>query len=720
MTTTPLPSAPIRAGETRSMSTDSSAIPLAPGACTTTTNAAAVPLVASQKKLQRLSVQSTASDDSFASAQYENSSHGIALGPGVGPMAFSSSVGNMHNLVSAQPGGGINFPHSRLAGPSVNPGTSALTAAMAHVSSAPSSGQSDSPSTRRSGWSNTNTSTSATSDEGNATFRATQHTTPQTEQQRLQEFAKQNGYNVNDPDLALYADLADAAAKATAQLEAQGDQDAPVTGDKGFEIRPHPEPEPEPELVLPPRTPSPDPVLQPALVPLVTHVPVMTYTILRYARSNTGLAEGADKATESIASAPNGVGALVRQAIALPQTLWGKGPQAEPKRIFSHGLHSIISATAPILLATLLHYLDVDDVMELRQTCRSIRTTLDSALGQELILHRYIGHLGYETWVTQLRALDAAAQAGPGGAAFLHRLTDCEGADPVPLNTADVMHFAIANRVSDEYGALSHLLDQRQIPDQRWSLLALSTTRAYNRVLARLRAQAHYAHENNGRGDTLSDSGTMAPLLAILRTGPQDRHPHLAPMLVRSVTQTSSIAPPSPATTTSVHNNLSPLYPGIPSTSERAIRAYEQMGMKRRLAEAKVRESSSTALLAPNVRGPWRPDRAPVWHVWVPASQPSGWLSDDELVVAEQQLSTCSVRGHQRADYLMMEGDVVWDVALGGAQNAGKFIYDGTFVRYVFHSFSSSLSLFSDFGDIRRILPFQKISLSRQAGRLVF
>lgn len=166
----------------------------------------------------------------------------------------------------------------------------------------------------------------------------------------------------------------------------------------------------------------------------------------------------------------------------------GRSPRrAREKRKYTRGLAAVVSVSSPVLLATLVHYLDVDDILELQRTCRPIRDTFHSALGIELFLHRYLGPIGYQTWSGTIAALDAATANGPNGAQLVPRLG--ASAEPVQLSIMDVFNFALGNEIRHEYVPLAQSVTKNSRIDGRWPRLARETTRAHNRVLARLRAQ---------------------------------------------------------------------------------------------------------------------------------------------------------------------------------------------------------------------------------------
>lgn len=399
-------------------------------------------------------------------------------------------------------------------------------------------------------------------------------------------------------------------------------------------------------LQEPPRAPTPVPQVDPAMKRLGEVIPTMSHLILRYARSNTGM--HTSSTTDAETGAPCEPGTTKHSLFAAPSSRAPPRRQRE-KRTYTRGLAAVVSSSAPVLLATLLHYLEIDDVVELSMTCRSIRETLNSALGAELVLHRFLGPIGYQTWAGQLAVLDAASANGPAAVALLPRL----GEEPVALTALDVMNYSLANEIRYEYLPLTTAVKKGGV-DSRWPRLARCTTRAHNRVLARLRAQPHYDPSPRDRvqARVLDEvqGTTLGPLLPILRHGPLGQH----------------AAPPH-----------------LEAQSERSVWAWQQLGFSRQHALRKAAPKKE----ALTFRVPWRPGRAPVWRVWVPVANAGGWLEDDDLALAEGELSRSGVRGHAKADHLMAEGDVVWDIAVGAERNEGKFIYDGTFIRYVSREF---------------------------------
>jgi hypothetical protein len=65
--------------------------------------------------------------------------------------------------------------------------------------------------------------------------------------------------------------------------------------------------------------------------------------------------------------------------------------------------------------------------------------------------------------------------------------------------------------------------------------------------------------------------------------------------------------------------------------------------------------------------------RAPLLRVFVP-SHDDKWLTDSNVVECEAELKRAGIA------HLLQPGDAVWDVAVGDENNAGRMVWDGTFL----------------------------------------
>ncbi|KAI9573044.1 hypothetical protein HD554DRAFT_2202374 [Boletus coccyginus] len=189
-------------------------------------------------------------------------------------------------------------------------------------------------------------------------------------------------------------------------------------------------------------------------------------------------------------------------------------------------------------------------------------------------------------------------------------------------------------------------------------ILALAlTTRAYTRVVLRLRAQAE------------SEARYLQTLVA---------------------TETSQV------------KNTSRPGTRQQSVSSRAPSPTSSYSHSRNHSHGKSDRSPST--LSPGVskfKSPlYRPGRAPVLRVFVPSPE-GDWLSDASVVECEAELKRSGIQK------LLRVGDIVWDVAVGDEGNLGRLMWDGSYLvdldyRYsrmgelspYFHSLAFSPSYF--------------------------
>ncbi|KAI0049341.1 hypothetical protein FA95DRAFT_1581814 [Auriscalpium vulgare] len=195
-------------------------------------------------------------------------------------------------------------------------------------------------------------------------------------------------------------------------------------------------------------------------------------------------------------------------------------------------------------------------------------------------------------------------------------------------------------------------------------------TRAYTRVVLRLRAQAEAEAEqlaafrrampappSNGNGRSHHASGP-----------PPSWSAHAA-MGHRALSRQGSRAP-SPTNSAWSHST-SQVHLPVTSPSER---------------------NGSPSALIPRFRSPlFRMRRAPLLQVFVPS--PDGdWLSDSSLLECEAELKKAGILGFLRP------GDVVWDTAVGDEGNVGRLVWDGRYLIDLEYTYSQ-------IGDLPRYLP---------------
>ena len=193
-----------------------------------------------------------------------------------------------------------------------------------------------------------------------------------------------------------------------------------------------------------------------------------------------------------------------------------------------------------------------------------------------------------------------------------------------------------------EYARLSELVLQARSTDPHErdetvferEMELVYATRAYNRVLLRLRAQAE-KEASNPSMSSMSPSSYKA-------TGSQSpRYPGSQP---------SSRAPSPTRSSFSHHHGNGSGYnqpvPPLPNFS-----------------------APSSAGRSPL----FRLRRAPLLRVFVPSPE-GDWLSDNSVLDCEAELKRAGIRS------LVRFGDVVWDIAVGDEGNVGRMIWDGKYL----------------------------------------
>lgn len=152
----------------------------------------------------------------------------------------------------------------------------------------------------------------------------------------------------------------------------------------------------------------------------------------------------------------------------------------------------IWSATTPDVIARLISHLDYADVKALRQTSQSIRFALGQLAGREVVLARFLAPIGYQTWKPARISTSSKDEVVEK--------------DPLPLSFSDCEAFLLSFDLVSEYKLVG--AEYARAPhkmDPRYPRLARATTRAWNRVLTRLRMQPDY---RSGSG---SQDGIISP-----------------------------------------------------------------------------------------------------------------------------------------------------------------------------------------------------------------
>jgi len=280
----------------------------------------------------------------------------------------------------------------------------------------------------------------------------------------------------------------------------------------------------------------------------------------------------------------------------------------------------------PELLTELLAYLSFYEWLVLwGGVSKEIRRTIDSDLALcDVALERYLGTVGYARWSWPSREPTRLTLAEMH--AYMRGVS-------IPVHVYAQFAFSTLSSPSSEETV-------RLIRGMK------KETRAFNRVVIRLRAQAEADMEHNAAlrrrqsiGPPQSQRQNNGPPLswsAGAAQGQGGKH--------RSVSQQSSRAP-SPTNSAWSHGASSQVHLPLGST-------HTSGGFKSPL---------------------FRLRRAPLLRVFVPSPE-GDWLSDASVVECETELRKAGILP------LLRIGDVVWDIALGDEGNVGRFVWDGRYL----------------------------------------
>ncbi|KIK70592.1 hypothetical protein GYMLUDRAFT_282397 [Collybiopsis luxurians FD-317 M1] len=273
----------------------------------------------------------------------------------------------------------------------------------------------------------------------------------------------------------------------------------------------------------------------------------------------------------------------------------------------------------PSLLSLLLSFLAYWDWCNLFGVSKKIRVMFEGMNGngsnellKEEVLERFLRTVGYTRWVWREN-------------------------EPVTLSLMDLHDYMRGVSLPTfEYARVAEIMLQQRsvIPSLRDPTIAdkarlmISATRAYNRVLLRLRAQAE-----------------RDPPAAISSSNPSPAN----------VSRTSSRAPSPSGSSSHIHG--------------------------RTVAYGSGHEVAPTSAIG--FRSPlFRTGRAPLLRVFVPSPE-GDWLSDASVLECEAELKRAGILGAVRM------GDVVWDMAVGDEGNVGRMIWDGSYLIDLDYTYST-------------------------------
>lgn len=361
------------------------------------------------------------------------------------------------------------------------------------------------------------------------------------------------------------------------------------------------------------------------------------------------------------------------------------------------------TATTPDVSERVLAQLDVADIKALRQTSRDVRLAVTAQ--REYIVRRFLTPIGYRTW-SPSKGTTTSSRA---------RYTNQAGVnvtkDACPISFDDLEAFLISSDLLPEYSLVAKdFVANRHEMDRAIPQLARASTRAYNRVLTRLRLQPVYKLPANTKSPSIkSPSSPRAALkhdhAAITRQNsyyqlrkssmPTDPFPSELHLNLQQSTLLDGKLPPlklsspledskplSPFSTSPLQSSPPSMSPVAASPTLPSMQANDEGTTIRKDANSVAAKSNIMPSAShshdpsqPELVSPWKPGRAAHFRVWVPPQDPNGWLSDDELALCEQELYKAGIWN------FLKRGDVVWDVAVGDKMNEGKYVFDGQYLR---------------------------------------
>ncbi|KAL0071316.1 hypothetical protein AAF712_001172 [Marasmius tenuissimus] len=288
----------------------------------------------------------------------------------------------------------------------------------------------------------------------------------------------------------------------------------------------------------------------------------------------------------------------------------------------------------PAVLSSLLSYLSFYEWCTLLCLSKGIRATLwESPQLKEEVLERYLDTVGYSRWTWPEQ-------------------------EPLTLSLEDLHSYMRGVSLpTHEYARASELVLQARssAPSERdesvfeREMQLVQATRAYNRVLLRLRVQAEKEASN-------PSFSSMSP--------------------------------------SSFKGNQSPRYPGsqpssrAPSPTRSSFSHHHGNGANNQ----PIPPLPNFSALSSAGRSPlYRLRRAPLLRVFVPSPE-GDWLSDNSVLECEAELKRAGIRN------LIRFGDVVWDIAVGDEGNVGRMIWDGKYLVDLDYTYSTV-------GDLPKYIP---------------
>ena len=323
-------------------------------------------------------------------------------------------------------------------------------------------------------------------------------------------------------------------------------------------------------------------------------------------------------------------------------------PELEPEPILP--LYTIIDFLSdPQLLSSLLTFFSFYDWCLLSSLSKEIRLLLvQSPALRETVLERFLKTVGYSRWVwddpdplslsLQVRELMGSIVSFIISemwlASFFQDLNDYMRGVSTPTHE----YARVAGMYAHSLTIHPNHRDPSLIDIVR---ILTASTRAYTRVILRLRAQAEkeaiLVQQSRGLGITMKPS----------------------------FSNNNNYPPPSSSSVRGNHSRVSSRAPS-PTTSNGAG---SSSGGLTNMQEQNLSLHSGLTFRSPL----FRLRRAPLLRVFVPSPE-GDWLSDKSVLACEEECKRAGVM------HLIRLGDVVWDVAVGDEGNVGRLVWDGSYL----------------------------------------
>ena len=274
----------------------------------------------------------------------------------------------------------------------------------------------------------------------------------------------------------------------------------------------------------------------------------------------------------------------------------------------------------PPLLRALLQYLSFYDWCILQGVNKSLRSQLSHAKElKEEVLERYLSTIGYARWIWEEKeplVISIRVRSSWFSKRFIltNILQDLsEYMRGVSLPTHEYA------RISETYlqARASAVSKEERMMHTDQARAMTFATRAYSRIIVRLRAQADAVMAHGGAVSKLPSGPAMG-----------------------SRTHVSSSSSRAPSLSSQERHSSRP-----------------PTGQRGRLVFASPI---------------YQPRRAPLLRVFVPSLEE--WLSDASVVECESELDRAGICK------MLRPGDTVWDIAVGDEGNAGRMVWDGNFL----------------------------------------